>query len=79
MNLSKSTTFKFNFSDHYKVKFNCWLYKIVNHQPFLICWFKGGVNPEIVKTIARCNFVIITVMYIKVYISEMEMSQRIRF
>ena len=40
---------------------------------------KGGVNPEIVKTIARCNFLIITLMYIKVYISGMEMSQRIRF
>ena len=39
----------------------------------------GGVNPEIVKTIARCNFVIVTVMYIKIYISGMEMSQRIRF
>ena len=35
---------------------------------------EGGVNPEIVKTIARCNFLIITVMYIDVYISGMEMS-----
>ena len=41
--------------------------------------FKGSINPEIVKNIARCNFLIITVMYIKVYISGMEMSQRIRF
>ena len=40
---------------------------------------KGSVNPEIVKNIARCNFLIITVMYIKVYISGMEMSQKIRF
>ena len=40
---------------------------------------KGSVNPEIVKNIARCNFLIITVMYIKVYISGMEMSQRIHF
>ena len=31
----------------------------------------GGVNPEIVKNITRCNFLIITVMYIKVYISGM--------
>ena len=31
--------------------------------------FKGNVNPEIVKNIARCIFLIITVMYIKVYIS----------
>ena len=43
-----------------------------------IC-FKGSVNPEIVKNITRCNFLIITVMYIKVYISGMEMSQRIHF
>ena len=41
--------------------------------------FKGSVNPEIVKNIARCNFLIITVMYMKVYIYEMEMTQRIRF
>ena len=40
---------------------------------------KGSVNPEIVKNIASCNFLIITLMYIKVYISGMEMSQRIRF
>ena len=39
----------------------------------------GGVNPEIVKNIARCNFLIITVIYIKVYISGMEVSQRICF
>ena len=26
--------------------------------------FKGDGNPEIVKNIARCNFLIITVMYI---------------
>ena len=38
---------------------------------------KGSVNPEIVKNIARYNFLIITVMYIKVYISGMEMSQKI--
>ena len=42
-------------------------------------WFKGSVNPEILKNIACCNFLIITVMYIKVYISGMEMSQRIHF
>ena len=41
---------------------------------------KEGVNPEIVKNIARCNFLIITVVYIKeVYISGMEVSQRIQF
>ena len=40
---------------------------------------EGSVNPEIVKNIARCNFLIITVMFIKVYISGIEMSQRIRF
>ena len=39
---------------------------------------KGSVNPEIVKSIARCNFLIITVMYIKVYISGI-MIQKIRF
>ena len=38
---------------------------------------KGSVNPEIVKNIACCYFLIITVMYIKVYISGMEMSLRI--
>ena len=37
------------------------------------------MNPEIVKNIANCNFLIITLMYIKVYISGMEMSQRIFF
>ena len=36
-------------------------------------------NPEIVKNIARLNFLIIIVMYIKVYIFRMEMSQRICF
>ena len=41
--------------------------------------FKGSVNPELVKNIARCNFLIITVMYMKVYIFGMEVSQRIRF
>ena len=40
---------------------------------------KGSVNPEIVKNIAHCNFVIVTVIYIKVHISGMEMSQRICF
>ena len=40
---------------------------------------KESVNPEIVKNIACCNFLIITVMYIKVNISGMEMSQRIHF
>ena len=40
---------------------------------------KGSVNPEIVKNTARCNFLIITVMSIKVYISRMEISHRIRF
>ena len=39
---------------------------------------RGGVNQEIVKNIASCNFLIITVMYIKVYIWGMEMSQGIR-
>ena len=43
--------------------------------------FKGSRKPEIVKNIASCysNFLIITMMYIKVYISGMEMSQRVRF
>ena len=40
---------------------------------------KGSVNPEIVKNIASCNFLIITLMYMKVYISGLEMSQKIRF
>ena len=48
----------------------------VDHYCALI---KGCVNPEIVKNIACCNFLIITVIYIKVYISGMEMSQRIHF
>ena len=39
----------------------------------------GGVNPGIVKNIKRSNFLIITVMYIKVYISGVEMSQSIHF
>ena len=43
------------------------------------CPFMGIVNPEIVKNIAHSNFLIITVKYIKVYISGMEMSQRIHF
>ena len=38
--------------------------------------FKGSVNPEIVKNTARCKFLIVTVMYIKVYISWIEMSQK---
>ena len=46
---------------------------------FHVCVWGGGVNPEIVKNIARCNFLIVTVMYIKVYISGMEISQRMRF
>ena len=48
---------------------------MVDYHPSL----KGSVNPEIVKNIARCNFLIVTVMFIKVYISGMEVSQRIRF
>ena len=39
----------------------------------------GGVNPGIVKNIKRSNFLIITVMYIKVYISGVQMSQSIHF
>ena len=31
--------------------------------------FKGSVNPEIVKNIASCNFLIISLMHINVYIS----------
>ena len=42
-------------------------------------FFKRSINPEIVKNIARCNFLSIIVMYIKVYISGIEMSQRIHF
>ena len=40
--------------------------------------FNRSVNPEIVK-LACCNFLIITVMYIKVYISGVETSHRIHF
>ena len=53
--------------------------------PHTFLWFKNnpsvlrGFNPEIVKNISRCNFIIITVMYIKAYIFGMEMSQRIHF
>ena len=36
-------------------------------------------NLKILKHIECCNFQIITEMYIKVYISGMEMSQRIHF
>ena len=46
---------------------------------FLGCFLDGGVNPDIVKNIARYNFQIATVMYIKVYIFGVEMSQRIYF
>ena len=42
-------------------------------------YLKVSVNPEIVKNIASCNFLILTLMYIKIYVSGMEMSQRIRF
>ena len=38
---------------------------------------KGSVNPIFLKHIECCNFQTITVMYTKVYISGMEMSQRI--
>ena len=38
---------------------------------------KESANPEIVKNIAICNFLIINVMYIKVYTSGMEISQKI--
>ena len=38
-----------------------------------------GVNPEILENKERRNFWTITVMYIQVYIFEMEMSQRIHF
>ena len=40
---------------------------------------KGGVNPFFLKHSECCNLQSITVMYIKVYISGMEMSQRIHF
>ena len=49
------------------------------HFPLVGTALKGSVNPDIVKNIARCNSLIITLMYIKVYISGMEMSQRIQF
>ena len=35
-----------------------------------------GVNPDIVKNIALCIFLVIAVIYLKVYISRMEMSLR---
>ena len=38
----------------------------------IIIIIKGSVNPEIVKNITSCNFLIIALMYIKVYISGME-------
>ena len=38
----------------------------------------GCVNPKTMKNTARCNFLIMTLKYIKVYISGMEMNQRIR-
>ena len=40
---------------------------------------KGGVNLNFLKHIKSCNFQTITVMYIKVYISGMKMSQRTHF
>ena len=41
---------------------------------------KEGVNPEIVKNIARCNFLIITVVYIKeVYILEWKLVKESNF
>ena len=43
------------------------------------CPFNRGVNPEIVKNTACSNFLFITVTYKKVYISGMEMSQKICF
>ena len=42
-------------------------------------FLNGGVNPNFLKHIECCNFQIITEMYMKVYISGMEMSQRIHF
>ena len=45
-----------------------------------VIYVKGGVNPIFFfKHIECCNFQTITVMYIKVYISGMKMSQRINF
>ena len=38
-----------------------------------------GVNPEILKNTKCRNFLNLTVMYVKVYISRMEMGQRIHF
>ena len=48
-------------------------------QSYKMHLFKRGDNTEIVKNIALCNFLIITVIYVKVHISGMEMSQRICF
>ena len=44
-----------------------------------ICHLKVGVNPEIWENRMCRNFETLTVMYVKLYISGMEMSQRIRF
>ena len=41
--------------------------------------FKVGVNPEILENRKCRNFLTLTLMYVKVYISRMEMSQRIHF
>ena len=44
-----------------------------------VCLSKGVWIQNFLKHIECCNFQTITVMYIKVYISGMEMSQRIHF
>ena len=54
-------------------------YKGLKIYSIWILFVNGGLNPIFFKLIECCNFQIITEMYIKVYISEMKMSQRIHF
>ena len=47
--------------------------------PIPCAGFKGGVNPKLFEISSAIIFKLFTVMYVKVYISGMEMSQRIHF
>ena len=55
-------------------------FKTINNS-FSSKWHLGtsSTTGSILKNIARCNFLLITVMFIKISISRMKMSQRIRF
>ena len=51
-----------------------------NSEKNVLFSLKGDVNPIFLKKhIESCNFQIVTEMYIKVYISGMEMSQKMHF